>query len=899
MKTLRDYQEKAVQNTLEAFDENRSALIVLPTGCHEKGTPILKYNGSIVPVEDVRIGDLLMGHDGGKRTVVALARGHGRMLRIAPIKGEPWVVNEDHILTLVRTRERARPVYPCEMRDGEIVDVRVKDYLGWSNNQKHLHKLFRVPVDFPSGYNEEDSREEAYFVALMIGDGHIKGRLMITTPDEEVVSAANEYLLMRGLVLHALYPAGKATTYDMRNLNGLRYGHRKLKDWFGSLGLLGKLSGEKFVPRRYLTGTREVRLAILAGLIDTDGHAALGHYDYVSKSKMLADDAVFLARSVGLSAYAKSCKKQCCNTGVWGTYYRVSISGDLSMVPCRVKRKRMPARKQKKDVLRTGFSVEEVGYDDYYGFSLREDPHYLLGDFTVTHNTGKTFTASHIAKSFLPHGRVMWLSHRAELIYQAAESLADVTGKKVDVEMAGDFAKQGWLAAPIICSTVQTQISGRKERRMERFDPSEFSLLVHDESHHSPSVSHKKTIEYYQQNPNLKVLGLTATPDRADEKALGQIFDTVSFDYDVRSAINDGWLTPVSQQSVYVESLDFSEVRTVAGDLNSSQLAEIMEYERNLHEIAQPTIEITGDMKTLIFTVSVAQAERMAEILNRYKPSSAQVVTGTTPKDFRRQLFSSFGDGEFQYLVNVGVVTEGVDVPDIECVVLARPTKSRSLFAQMIGRGLRPLPGIVDGIPTPDERRAIIESSGKPYCQILDFVGNAGRHKLIHPADILGGDYDDEVIELAQKMVEKEGKPADVASMLEQAEREIARRHKMAAEAAARAKLRARAKYSTATINPFNVLDITPAHERAWHKGRLPTGKQIAALEKFGVDADGLSFTHASQLLDRLIKRSQRKLCSFKQARLLQRFGYATDELGFSEASRLIDQLAKNNWRRK
>jgi superfamily II DNA or RNA helicase len=512
--------------------------------------------------------------------------------------------------------------------------------------------------------------------------------------------------------------------------------------------------------------------------------------------------------------------------------------------------------------------------------------------------SGKTFTAAHIVDKFLPHGRVMWLAHRAELIYQAAAALHDVTGAKVDVEMASETAKNGWLAAPIVCSSVQTQISGRKKRRMEYFDPSEFSLIVTDEAHHSCAASYRRTIEYYQQNPTLKSLGLTASPDRSDEQALGKLYESVGFEYGINDAINDGWLTPIVQQSVYVEGLDFSDIGEVAGELNQGQLGEVMEFERNLHGIVNPTMELAGDRKALVFCTTVAQAERSAEIFNRHKATSARVVTGGTPKEVRKQIFQEFHEGRFQYLTNVGVVTEGVDVPDIECVVMGRPTCSRPLCAQMIGRGLRPLTGLVDGDYTAEQRRALIAASSKPNCLVLDFVGNAGKHKLVHPADILGGDYSDEVVELAELNAERAGQPVDVATTLQQAEREIARRHRMAEEARLRQKLTAKVKYSTAKINPFAVLDVEPAREKAWHKGRLPTQRQLDALEKFGVDTAGLSFTHASQLLDRICKRIDAKLCSYKQAKKLRQFGYDTTDLTFKQAWAMLDQLAKNGWRR-
>jgi type I site-specific restriction endonuclease len=327
----------------------------------------------------------------------------------------------------------------------------------------------------------------------------------------------------------------------------------------------------------------------------------------------------------------------------------------------------------------------------------------------------------------------------------------------------------------------------------------------------------------------------------------------------------------------------------------------VLEFEEMLHGIAAPTIELTGDRKTLIFTASLAQAERITEIINRHKPKSARWVHGGTPKEERRALFPAYAEGEFQYLVNVGVTTEGFDEPGIEVVVMARPTKSRSLYAQMVGRGTRTLPGVIDHIDESEHRKEAIAESGKPSLEVIDFVGNAGRHKLITSADILGGRFDDAVVERAKSNTKRKsvdnGLPVDVIDELQIAEWQIEKEEREAAEAARRKHLKLRAKYSTAKINPFDIYGIEPWRERAWHKGRQPTDKQIAFLEHSGIDISGLSFTHAQQLIKRLIENREQGKCSYKQAKLLQRYGYDPD-VSFEQASEIISELAANGWKR-
>lgn len=508
---------------------------------------------------------------------------------------------------------------------------------------------------------------------------------------------------------------------------------------------------------------------------------------------------------------------------------------------------------------------------------------------------GKTVLFAEIIRRMHERGaRAMVLAHREELITQAADKIRRVTGLEAQIEM-GEYHVQPYFGQmpPVVVSTVQTHCAGGDGAgRMSKFDPQDFGLVVIDEAHHATAGTYRRCIDWYRQNPRCKVLGVTATPDRADEAALGQVFESVAYEYGVLEAIQNGWLVPIEQQMVTVGSLDFSGIRTTAGDLNQGDLAEVMETERNLQGIAAPTVEICGDRRAIIFATTVEQAERLAEILNRYKPDKAAWLCGKTDKEDRRRMLADFKAGRLQFVVNVGVLTEGFDDAGVQVVVMARPTKSRALYAQMAGRGTRPaeeVAGLLGDLPTAQERCAMIRSSCKPSCLIVDFCGNAGRHKLCCTADILGGSIDDEVVAEVARRVRENGKPVDMTEELAKVKAEVEARKKR--EAATRAGLQARAQFLVTKIDPFNEWDLSPVQERGWDRGRRFSPKQSQVLlERIGVDPGKIPYGQGKQLLDEYFRRVTSGMASLKQAALLKRSGFHMP-LRHDMAGRMIGRM--------
>ena len=528
---------------------------------------------------------------------------------------------------------------------------------------------------------------------------------------------------------------------------------------------------------------------------------------------------------------------------------------------------------------------------------------------------GKTVVFAEVIRRMLfsrPGGRAthaMILAHREELVHQAADKVSKVAGVDCEIEM-GDYRVIGMMGClpPVVVSSVQTHMSGRNgQRRMMKFNPKDFSVLVVDEAHHATSPSYRACIDrYLRENPECRLLGVTATPDRADELALGSVFETVAASYDISDAIRDGWLVPVEQRIVTVGSLDFSSVKTTAGDLNPGELADIMEEERNLHAVAAPVLDILKEKRAIIFATSVRQAERLAEILNRGEGDGdsgsgngerkrADWLCGATPKDLRHDKLAAFKEGRTQFMVNVGVLTEGFDDAGVEAVVMARPTKSRALYAQMIGRATRPSAKIAAKLGDGDSgsgngaewRRSLIAGSDKPKCLVLDFVGNAGRHKLITSADILGGKYPDEVIERAKRKARDRN--IDMSVALEEANvehEEIERRKRIEAER--RKSIRAVAPFCLTRVNPFDAFDLPPIPVLPNEPPRRFTPKQAAFLRNyFKVDPMSLTYAQGKQLLDAYGRRKQANLASIWQVSLLRRKGIPVP-MRFDEARRAL-----------
>lgn len=448
-------------------------------------------------------------------------------------------------------------------------------------------------------------------------------------------------------------------------------------------------------------------------------------------------------------------------------------------------------------------------------------------------------------------GRVMIIAHRKELIAQA-KAHAEAAGATCEIEMADSYAS---AKCDVVAASVPTLVAGYdcygcegvnsgdchvcggsgRLKRMTRFDPRDFGLIITDEGHHATADSYIDVYTWFGSNKDNKRLFVTATPERADGKGLHNVCESVAFEMGLRTAINEGWLCPIRQQFIEVAGLNLSRVSTRGGDLADGELERAflgeddVDRERMLHAIAKPVIEIAGDQQFIVFACGVDHAEGLLAAFNAYDGSRVEMILGSTNPFERQRIVQRLKSGVTQGLVNVGVATEGFDLPTAAVIAIARPTKSTPLYLQMIGRGTRPLPGVVDGPTTPDARTLAIASSAKPHCVVLDFIGQSGKHKLISVVDVLSGaNVDPRDVETAIRLAKKEESPSDMDALLEKAK--TAREKK---EAAAEEKRRLSTHRKADSVD-MRSTDVDLFEGRKFGS-KLATQKQVALLVRLGV----------------------------------------------------------------
>jgi len=459
---------------------------------------------------------------------------------------------------------------------------------------------------------------------------------------------------------------------------------------------------------------------------------------------------------------------------------------------------------------------------------------------------GKTVTFAAIARDLAAHGgRTLVLAHRAELLEQAAATLRKL-GLRAGIEQAARSV--GPLEQPdAIVASVQTL----QRARLAGYARDAFRLVVVDEAHHACADSYRAILDYFAP---AKVLGVTATPDRGDGVGLRAVFDSLAYRFDLRDGIKAGWLAPLEVRAVQVESLDLSRIKTRAGELAADELETELLRDSVLHEIAGPLAELSTGRQTLVFCVGVAQAYRLATVL-RDRGLAAAAVAGQMSDAARAAVLDDYRARRVTHLCNAMLATEGYDNPQISCVALVRPTGSRALIAQMIGRGTR-------------------THADKRDCLILDFQpGRASKLRLASPRDVLAGDD-----------LPAEPK-AESRKQLERVAAELERRRWIREVGVI---------YAAPKLDVDELLQALGSPDG----GPSATPRQISALRGVGFDvADDLTRSQASALFGVLEQRRDAGLCTLKQARTLKRLGFDADDLTLDQAAFLLGAMSAANWR--
>jgi superfamily II DNA or RNA helicase len=480
---------------------------------------------------------------------------------------------------------------------------------------------------------------------------------------------------------------------------------------------------------------------------------------------------------------------------------------------------------------------------------------------------GKTIVFCKLAEDMVKAGkRVLILAHRGELLDQAADKLNKSTGLMCAVEKAEHTSLDSWFR--VVVGSVQTLM---RDKRLNQFKKDHFDVIIVDEAHHCLSSSYQKVLNYFE---DAHVLGVTATPDRGDMRDLGEYFESLAYEYTLPAAIKEGFLSPIKAQTIPLK-LDLTSVAQQAGDFSTRDLGNALEP--YLEQIAEEMVTTCHDRKTVIFLPLIKTSQKMTEILNTKGFRAAEVNGGSQD---RAEVLEDFENDKYNVLCNSMLLTEGWDSPAVNCIVVLRPTKVRSLYCQMVGRGTRLSPGKEDLL-------------------LLDFLWNSERHELCHPAHLIC-----ESEEVAKKMTEKieeAGCPVDIEAVVESAEQDVVSER----EESLAKQLKEMRNRKRKLVDPLQFEMSIQAEDLAgyvpafgWEMGPA-SDKQVKSLEKLGIFPDQVECAgKAAKILDRLDKRRNEGLTTPKQIRFLEQKGFKNvGTWQFSNARDLINRIAANRWR--
>lgn len=484
--------------------------------------------------------------------------------------------------------------------------------------------------------------------------------------------------------------------------------------------------------------------------------------------------------------------------------------------------------------------------------------------------TGKTIVFAKIVEECVRRGcRVLIMAHRGELLDQAADKILKSTGLRCSVEKAERTCLGEWFR--VVVGSVQTLMH---ERRLKKFKPDYFDVIIIDEAHHCVSDSYQRVLQHFAGSD---VLGVTATPDRADLKNLGSYFDSLAFEYTMPQAIKSGYLVPIKALTIPLK-IDISMVGISAGDFKVGEIGTALDP--YLYQIADQMMKYCMDRKTIVFLPLIATSQKFMGILNERGFVAAE-VNGSSPD--RAEILQDFEDGKYNVLCNSMLLTEGYDCPAVDCIIVLRPTKSRPLYAQMVGRGTRLSP-----------------ETGKDHLLLIDFLWMTERHELCHPASLICED-EDVARRMTKDMEASAGNPEDIQDAEKRAAEEVIqeREEALAKELAAQRRRKSRLVDPLQYAMSIEAIDLTNYRPIFGPEAQAPSQSQKDSLEKLGIKADSVETSgQADMLLDTLHNRKMRGLATPKQIKQLEMRGFQNvGKWTFEQARKLIDRIAGNGWR--
>ena len=491
---------------------------------------------------------------------------------------------------------------------------------------------------------------------------------------------------------------------------------------------------------------------------------------------------------------------------------------------------------------------------------------------------GKTIIFSHLAALEVRRGgRVLVLAHRGELLSQAIDKLHAATGIQAGLEKAEETSEVAFDELPytVVVGSVQSM---KSQKRLGRFHPDEFSLIVIDECHHALTSTYRAVIDHF---PRAHLLGVTATPDRGDLRSLGEVFESIAFEYTIVDAIKDGYLSPVMVQTVPLK-IDLSRVTVQSGDYQAGALGSALDP--YLRQICREIKERCHDRKTIVFTPLIATSRKMLELFNAegFSPEQVREVNGDSPdRAATLAWFASAPKGSV--LLNSMLLTEGYDEPSVDCIVVLRATKVRALYVQMVGRGTRLSP-----------------DTNKQNLLLLDFLWLTATHDLCRPACLLSDDP--EVCETITKKctaqcggenIELSPESLETAQTETVQKREDALAKRLAAQSRKKGALFDALQYAklTGVTDLANLPTALQEHDR-------PTMDMVDRLEALGFACPG-SQTAAEKLLNAYQQRVNEGLSTHKQIKFLSaRHFQNVASWSFDDARKLINRIAACGWNR-